>query len=187
MATLIADFAWRYPAATWLVPDARRRRPVLQGCLKILIDHARRFGYVDVLDDHSAAAIWLDRTQPIPAPTDSARRLAQVCGDDTEAARLLLDITARCQPPIPHLQLVALATDDPDAAATLLAYRHSRLDRLGVASAAYASTQAQLGLLMDAGYQPTEPVWLPAGPPLWPTLRAAVTPGAATSTRRPAA
>lgn len=176
---LLTEHVQHHRAAAWLVPDASRRPAILHGWIKILVEYALRYGYVDVLPELSAAAIWLDRTRPLPAPTDRARHLAQASEEDAEAALLLAEMAGHHLPPIPHLQLALLATDDPTTAAALLAHRHQRLDRLGVAAAAHAATQSHLGVLMDAGYQPGEAIWLPAGPPLWPTLRpAASTPPA---------
>jgi hypothetical protein len=159
--------------AGWLVPDPGRRQAALPGCFALLLEQALQHGFVDRLAGERAVAIWLDRTRPLPARPDLLRRLQQVCGHDTDAALLLADVTSHHAPPIPHLHLAVLAAADPADAAVLLAHRQKRLDRVGVAGFAYASTQAQLGALMDAGFQPSDAVRLPAGPPLWPTLRPA--------------
>ncbi|MBG0567542.1 hypothetical protein [Actinoplanes aureus] len=171
VAALAAQLTRHHPAAAWLTPDPGSRAADLRGCYRLLLGHALRYGYVDVLADDCAVAIWLDRTQPTPEVADRLRRLRQVCGADVGAALLLLDVAACHQPLIPHLQLAVLATDDPAAAAALLTHRQRQLDRVNIAAFAYAGTQTHLGVLMDAGFQPGEAVWLPAGPPLWPTLR----------------
>ena len=157
--------------AGWLLPDPRHRLTALRGCFALLLEHALQHGFVDRLAGERAVAIWLDRTRSLPTRPDLLRRLQQMCGHDTDAALLLADVTAHHAPPSPHLHLALLAADTPADAAVLLAHRQQRLDRVGVAAFAYASTQAQLEALMDAGFQPSDAVRLPAGPPLWLTLR----------------
>jgi hypothetical protein len=173
MAALAADQTRQHPAAEWLVPDPGERRRVLCGWYTILVEQALADGHVDVLTDRTAAAIWLDRTRPLPEPADYRRRLRKACGVHLDAVMLLIDVLDHHRPTLAHLHLAVLATDLPDAAEALLAHRHLRLNRAGAASYALAGTQEHLGLLMDAGYQPAEAIRLPAGPALWPTWRPA--------------
>jgi hypothetical protein len=180
VAAVAAHHALDNPVAGWLFPDFRRRRAALRGCFALLVEQALQHGFVDRLAGDRGVAIWLDRTRPLPAPLGWLRRLQKACGHDTDAVLLLAELAARHSPPIPHLHLAALAADTPAAAAALLAHRQERLDRVGVAAFAYGSNQSQLGVLMDAGFQPGDAVRLPAGPPLWPTLRPAASPTAAT-------
>jgi hypothetical protein len=171
VAAVAAHHTQDEPVAGWLLPD-RRRPAALLACFALLIEQALQNGFVDRLVGDRAVAIWLDRTRPLPAP-GQLRRLQEECGPDSDAVLLLADIAAHHAPPIPHLHLAVLVAPDPADAAALLAHRQQRLDRVGVASFAYAANQVQLGALMDAGFQPSEALRLPAGPPLWPALRPA--------------
>jgi hypothetical protein len=173
VAAVATHYTQDEPVAGWLLPDRRRRPAALRACFALLIEQALQHGFVDRLAGDRAVAIWLDRTQPLPAAPGQLRRLQEVCGPDSDAVRLLADMAGHHAPPIPHLHLAVLAAPDSAAAAALLAHRQQRLDRVGVATFAYATNQVQLGALMDAGFQPSEAVRLPAGPPLWPTLRPA--------------
>lgn len=173
VAALAADHTWQHPAARWLVPDPGERHRVLCAWYTILVEHALPHGQIDILTDRTAAAIWLDRTRPLPKPADYQRRLWKACGEHVDAVMLLADVLDNHRPTVAHLHLAVLATDQPGVAKALLAHRHLRLDRTGVAGYALAGTQEHLGVLMDAGYQPAEAIRLPAGPALWPTWRPA--------------
>jgi hypothetical protein len=173
VAAVAAHYTQDEPVAGWLLPDRRRRPAALRACFVLLIERALQNGFVDLLAGDRAVAIWLDRTRPLPAAPDQLQRLQEVCGPDSDAVLLLADIAGRHTPPIPHLHLAVLAAPDPADAVALLAHRLQRLDRVGVATFAYAANQVQLGALMAEGFQPSEAVRLPAGPPLWPSLRPA--------------
>jgi len=173
VAALAADHTGPHPAAEWLVPDPGERHRVLYAWYTILVEHALAYGQIDILTDRTAAAIWLDRTRPLPEPAEYRRRLLIACGKYVDAVMLLTDVLDSHRPTVAHLHLAVLATDQSGAAEALLAYRHLRLDRTGVAGYALAGTQEHLGVLMEAGYQPAEAIRLPAGPALWPAWRPA--------------
>jgi hypothetical protein len=173
VAALAADRTRQHPAAQWLVPDPGERHRVLYAWYTILVEHALANGQIDILTDRTAAAIWLDHTRPLPEPADYRRRLLTACGEHVDAVMLLTDVLDDHRPTVAHLHLAVLATDRPGAAEALLAHRHLRLDRTGVAGYALAGTQEHLGVLMAAGYQPAEAIRLPAGPALWPAWRPA--------------
>jgi hypothetical protein len=173
VAALAADHIQYHPAAEWLVPDPGERRKVLCAWFTILVEYALANGQIDILTDRTAAAIWLDRTRPLPKTTDYRRRLRKVCGEHVDAVMLLTEVLDNHRPAVEHLHLAVLVADQAGAAEALLAHRHLRLDRTAVAGYALDGTQKHLGVLMDAGYQPAEEIRLPAGPALWPTWRPA--------------
>jgi hypothetical protein len=169
----VAGLAARDPAvqawATWLIADLHRREQILPRLCMVLVEHALRYGHVDIIADR-ATAIWLDRTTTPAAPSGLVQRLAALCGPDAAAVRVRLDLALTRLPATPHLYLAVLAADGGDAAA-LLAHRNLRLDRVGVTAYARASNLADLDLLTASGYRPDERYRLPAGPDVWSMRR----------------
>jgi len=116
VAALAADHIRQHPTAQWLVPDPGERRRVLCGWYTILVEHALAYGQVDILTDRTAAAIWLDRTWPLPEPADYQRRLQKVCGEHVDSVTLLTDALDNHRPTVAHLHLAVLAAAQPGAA-----------------------------------------------------------------------
>ena len=172
IATLAAYANRDMPTMRWLVPDQEDRADVLRRWYAIIVEHALSHGHVDVLADRSAAAIWLDHTQSLPGPVDYQRRLTAACGPYTDVAELLQAVFVRHRPHRMHLRLTVLAADEPAQGAALLQHRNQRLDRAGAAAYAHADTEAHLEMLIEAGYRTRSPFRLPAGPMVWPVLRA---------------
>lgn len=166
LVTIAAATTWETPAARWLVPDPDYRSGVLHAWYAILIEHALRYGRVDLLADRSAAAIWLDRTRPVPAPDHVLRRLTGACGIHAKTVLRYERLLAQHSPRTVHWQLAVLATPEPAQAAALLAHRHHHLDRLGIAAHATASSRDQVLIMTAAGYQSGQPFVLPDGGPV---------------------
>jgi hypothetical protein len=172
LASLAAASTWDSPDTVWLVPDPEHRPAVLHAWYAILIEQALRHGHADMTIDRRAAAIWLDRTRPLPAPAHYLRRLTATCGRHAAAVLRYERLLDRHRPRTAHLHLAVLATTDPSSAAVLLAYRHQDLDRAGIPAHATAATAAHRGVLTAAGYQPEPPFrLLPGGPEIWPLQR----------------
>ena len=172
VAAVAAATTWDTPAAGWLVPDPDHRPGVLHAWYAILAEHALRYGRVDWLAGRSAAAIWLDRTRPMPVAHDFLRRLTETCGNHAIAVLRYEHLLEKHRPATPHLQLAVLAAPRPEQAAVLLAHRHQHLDRLRIASHATAGSLDELHLMTGAGYLPGESFSLPdGGPAMWPLWR----------------
>jgi hypothetical protein len=168
LAALAASTTWDTPAAGWLVPDPEHRSAVLHAWYSILAEDALRHGRVELLADRSAAAIWLDRSRPVPAPSHYLRRLTGACGKHAITVLIYEQLLDELRLPTAHQQLVVLAAPDPERAAVLLAHRHTRLDRTGVAAYAVAGDLQQVRRMIAVGYQPGLQVPLPdGGPPIW--------------------
>jgi hypothetical protein len=172
VAALAAATTWDTPVAQWVVPDPQQRPGVLQAWYAILVEHALSYGRVDLLSDRSAAAIWLDRTRPMPAPDHFLRRLTATCGKHAITVLRYEEALGKQRPRAVHLQLAVLASPSPDRAAALLAHRHQHLDQSGLAAHTIAGSLDQLFVMTAAGYQPDRPFQLPdGGPPMWPLWR----------------
>lgn len=187
LAGIAAAATWDTPTAKWLVTDPHQRPGVLHAWYTILIEHALRHGRVDLLTDRSAAAIWLDRTRPVPAPSGFLRRLTATCGRHAVPILRYEQLLEQHRPRTLHHQLAVLASPSPERAAVLLAHRHERLDRMSVAAQSTAGSLEQLHLMTAAGYQPGASLRLPdGGPPIWPLWRPSRPVAAACHLRRSA-
>jgi hypothetical protein len=182
LAILAATATWDGPVAQTVVPDPRLRPGVLHAWYAILIRHALEHGRVEMSADRRSAAVWLDRTVPLPAPTDHLRRLTVGCGAHTAGILRHEQLLEAHRPRAGHLQLAVLAAR-PGAAALLLAHRHESLDRAGIAAYAVAGSVDELTVLTGAGYRAGAVIRLPDGAPLWPLWRRPTTGRAAS--RRP--
>jgi len=172
LAAIAAAATWDTPTAGWLVPDPQQRPGVLHAWYTILIEHALRHGQVDLLADRSAAAIWLDRTRPVPAPDHFLRRLTGTCGKHAIAVLRYEQLLETQRPATGHLQLAVLAAPGPKRAAVLLAHRHQRLDQMRIAAHGIAGSLDELRLMTAVGYLPGEAFPLPdGGPSMWPLWR----------------
>jgi GNAT superfamily N-acetyltransferase len=121
-------------ASAWLVPEIERRRQVLADVFSIVVAHAEDVGVVHLLTTppppHAppiaadgpgmdftpvggqvlAAAVWITRTRPIPAPPDYERRLHVSAGRDVARFRRLDELFDQHHPFEPHAHLAFLAT-----------------------------------------------------------------------------
>jgi GNAT superfamily N-acetyltransferase len=168
--------AFRFlPAATWLVAAPEQRPLVLAAQFHILVEHALQYGHIDVLDDGSGAAVWFDRTLPMPDPPDYHRRLRTACGPWTGRFAILDDLFSRNHPPGPHHYLAFLAVEHrvqgTGRGGALLRHHHGELDRLHVSAYLEASSEPNTELYRRLGYELGTAFYLPAGPPFWPMWR----------------
>ena len=77
-------------AVSWLLPEPSVRSRVMAADFLILVEHALKYGHVDVVDQGVgqglAAAVWFDRTTEVPEPDDYDSRLEAACGVVTREA-----------------------------------------------------------------------------------------------------
>lgn len=171
VAALAARTNADQPWAKWLVPDRRQRADFLRAGYHIIVEHALKFGHVDLLTDRRGAAVWLDRTVASPPPENARQRIAAMCRSHAAAASSLIEVIAADLPGYAHLHLAVLATDVDLHAQALLEHRHRRLDLAGVHAYAHADTEDMFTVLEAAGYHPQEPLRLPGGSSIRPMLR----------------
>lgn len=170
VVSLAAAYMWDSPAAAWLVPELYLRPGVLMAWYTIWAEHALRHGFVDMTRDGRNAAIWLDRTRPLPPPPQFLHRVTGTCGRHAVSLLEYEHLLEQHQPRSAHMRLVALAADT-EAAAALLAHRHEDLDRIGIPAYTTASSTEQCAILTAAGYLVAPPCQLPGGPETWPLRR----------------
>jgi len=175
VADRIAESFVDLAPTAWLVPDPADRRQVLRDDFRILVDHAYDHGQVQVLDDLSAAAVWLYADDDVPPPPNYHRRLAEACGPYTERFAHLDKLFEENHPHEPHHHLALLAVR-PDRQGTglgtaLLHHHHAHLDSHGTPGYLEASSPESRDLYARHGYVAKEPFTLPDGAPFWPMWR----------------
>jgi GNAT superfamily N-acetyltransferase len=172
---LIARAFVDLPATQWLVAERHVREQQLRAQFGIWVEHAFDVGYVDMLADGSAAAVWFDRTQPIPDPPDYGHRLQVVCGRHAERFAVLDQLFADNHPWFPHHHLMFLAVapelQGTGRARAVVESRHRNLDAAGITAYLEAATADNTHVYRQFGYTVGRPFRLPQGPPFWPMVR----------------
>ena len=178
VADLIGEAFQPLDATAWLVPDPGARARVLSRNFAIFVEHALRYGEVDVLADRTAAALWLpvrDDVEP-PAPDDYERRQREACGEWTDNFVVLDALFAANHPHGSHDHLAFLAVR-PDVqgqgrGSELLRHHHRALDATGQAAFLEASSTGSRDLYRRHGYAELgEAYALPNGALFWPMWR----------------
>ncbi|WP_240944485.1 hypothetical protein [Micromonospora thermarum] len=181
------------PISEWLVPDERRRRDVLSSVIRIWTEHALLFGEAYLLQDRSAAAVWLHRYGPIPRTSGYGERLAAACGDYVDRFLLLDDVLRTHRPARPHNHLAFFAVA-PDGhrvrrATTLLAASTARMGQALLPTYTEATSVTDRDLYARHGYVSGEPFALPGGTTAYPMWRSPGQrrpgPGASVTAARP--
>lgn len=175
MVDLFVDPLALSDIGAWLVPDAPRRRDVLSAVIRIWTEHALLFGDAYLLQDRSAAAVWLHRYGPIPWPGACGERLAVACGDYLDRFLHLDDVLRARRPGRPHNHLaffaVAPTPHRTRRAAALLAMSNARMGQALVPTYTEATTITDRDLYARHGYVPEEPFALPDGTTAYPMWR----------------
>ncbi|GAB3229584.1 hypothetical protein RMN56_08550 [Micromonospora halotolerans] len=171
----------------WLVPDDRRRRDVLTAVVRVWTEHALLSGEAYLLQDHSAAAVWLHQYGPTPAPTGYGERLAVACADHLDRFLQLDDVLRAHRPAEPHNHLAFFAvTAQPHRirrATALLAASNARMGQARLPTYTEANTPPERDLYARHGYVAHQPFTLPDGTTTYPMWRS---PGLRQPGRNPA-
>ncbi|MGN9807065.1 hypothetical protein [Micromonospora sp. L32] len=162
----------------WLVPDEHRRRDILSAVVRVWTEHALLFGEAYLLQDNSAASVWLHRYGPLSPPTAYGERLAVACGEYVDRFLHLDDVLQMHRPRGPHNHL-AFFTVAPKPyrvrrASTLLATSNARMGQALLPTYTEVTTLADRDLYARHGYVPLEAFTLPDGSttyPMWRTPR----------------
>lgn len=177
IAGLIARAFHPLAVSEWLVPDPTERAEVLPAYLLILVEHALTYGRIDVTEDRTAAAVWIEHgTVPPPQPYDYHDRLDAACGRNAARFRTLDRVFRAHHPTQPHHHLALLAVEPGHqgngAGTALLAHRHRLLDEFGHRAYLEASSERARALYQRHGYRDLgTPMRVSDGTPLWPMLR----------------
>ena len=181
VAGIVAESFTDIAPSKWLIPaDAAERTKVLQADFLIMVEHALVHGHVDLLVDHSAAAVWFPHAavDEMPPPPDYDARLVAACGPHADRFRKL-DVLFDASHPhgVEHQHLAFLAvlpaSQGQGRGTVLLNRNHGLLDAAGVAGYLEASGPRARELYLRHGYRDRAgaPFHLPGGPPMWPMWR----------------
>ncbi|MCZ7458049.1 GNAT family N-acetyltransferase [Streptomyces sp. WMMC940] len=172
------------PVSSWVFPDEAHRRRVHGVFLGVFLDIALAEGRVDMTEDGTAAALWLQ--VPAEAPEeedDTPARMREIADPDNERAELVGRLTGAVHPrgrAHEYLLLVAVSPErqGEGLGTALLAPALERCDREGLPAYLEASSARSTRLYERLGFAPTDrTVQLPDGPLMWPMWREPAAPG----------
>ncbi|GID26988.1 GNAT family N-acetyltransferase [Paractinoplanes brasiliensis] len=181
VADIVAEAFEDLDVIRFLVPQQTRRWSVSRAWYRLYIAHAiGGAGQVVVTEDHSAAAVWFDRTRPFTEPDQYSEQLVKLAGDALPRFRHLDAQMDAHHPTDPHWHLLFLAVRPPrqnhGLGARLLAHTHARLDADGIPAYLEATSPQNQRLYHRHGYTDMTPptieitdsiplyrMWRPAG------------------------
>lgn len=177
IAQLVGEAFMDDPVSGWAFPDEETRRIVHPRFFGVFVDLALGEGWVDMMDDGSAAALWLPVTGDEHAEDgedELARLLIEAGGN--ERAALLGEMTAEIHPTEPHYYLpmisVAPGRQGTGLGARLITHVAERCDREGMGAYLEASSARSKALYERLGFVFSgKTVDLPGGPQMWPMWR----------------
>ncbi|WP_373300793.1 GNAT family N-acetyltransferase [Streptomyces hiroshimensis] len=179
------------PVSGWVFPDEAHRRAAHPGFFGVFLDAALRDGWVDVMDDLSAAALWI----PVQAGgagdgAADAAAATEADGDDelseqlamadpgNDRARIVAELTEAAHPGdrahyyLPTI-VAAPGRRSEGRGRALLTTVLDRCDAEGMPAYLEASSARSKGLYERLGFAFTgTPIDLPdGGPRMWPMWR----------------
>ncbi|MFI7209407.1 GNAT family N-acetyltransferase [Micromonospora aurantiaca (nom. illeg.)] len=162
--------------AEWAVPEPADRLAVFTGYMGLMLDLGMRYGWVDVTDDLSGAAIWYRRDDTPPRVPDHVYGLQEATGRYASRFLLLDAMFEARHPQVPHWHLAYIGVNpqrqSQGIGSVLLAYAHESLDRENLPAYLEASDPRNRDLYARHGYKAETPMMpAPAGPPFWPMWR----------------
>lgn len=175
VTALLTDALLHDPVAQWLVPDEQERPDVLHRLLAVEVDHTVETGYVDVMLDWSAAAVWQLHDLNSTRWALGDYHLTTFAGRAFPRFSELLAAVRSYRPAAPHHWLSWIAVQPGyswSAADELLHTHHRVVDQAGQPVYAVVTSDGARDLLCQHGYHEDLPLHLPSGPRLWPLHRA---------------
>lgn len=165
------------PVSSWVFPDEERRRAVHGVFMGVFLDAALTEGRVDLLEDGSAAALWLSVPAGEPEEDDMPALMRRTADPDNERAELVGRLTGAIHPTDrahAYLLLIAVAPDrqGEGLGTALLAPALEQCDRDGLPAYLEASSARSRDLYLRLGFTDHgQPLRLPDGPLMWPMWR----------------
>ncbi|QNE75019.1 GNAT family N-acetyltransferase [Streptomyces finlayi] len=166
------------PVSSWVFPDEEHRRAVHGKFLGVFVDVTLDEGRIDLLEDGTAAALWLTVPAGAPEGEDPTPALMRETADpDNERAELIGRLTAAVHPHHrPHAYLLMIGVSPgrqgEGLGAALIDEVLQRCDQEGTPAYLEASSERSRGLYERLGFTFTgRTVELPDGPSMWPMWR----------------
>ncbi|MCX4513176.1 GNAT family N-acetyltransferase [Streptomyces sp. NBC_01619] len=166
------------PVSSWVFPDEAHRRRVHGVFLGVFLEAALAEGRVDMAEDGTAAALWLQvPADPPEEEDDTPARMREIADPDNERAELVGRLTGEAHPTgraHEYLLLIAVSPErqGEGLGTALLAPALERCDREGLPAYLEASNARSSKLYERLGFAFTDrTVVLPDGPTMWPMWR----------------
>ncbi|MGX8905097.1 GNAT family N-acetyltransferase [Streptomyces netropsis] len=193
ISQLLGEAFMADPVSGWVFPDEEHRRAVHPRFFGVFLDAALRDGWVDVMEDHSAAALWLpvmvgETTGDGAGAGDSSgggeddghdemTEALAAADPGNERTRIVGELTALAHPTdrshyyLPNIVAAPGRTGEGRGSALLEAVLE-RCDREGMPAYLEASNTRSKALYERHGFVFTgRTVDLPDGPSMWPMWR----------------
>jgi ribosomal protein S18 acetylase RimI-like enzyme len=168
------------PVSCWVFPTEEHRRARHAGLMGLFTDVTYEDGYIDVTEDGTAAALWVEfPAEPHPAEegVDEAVLAREAVDPDNERVEQIARWTAGIHPTgraHVYLWMIAVAPDrqGEGLGTALMAPVLERCDREGVPAYLEASNARSRALYERLGFVFTGTALdLPDGPSMWPMWR----------------
>ncbi|KOU34918.1 GNAT family N-acetyltransferase [Streptomyces sp. WM6378] len=176
----VLDAAFMYdPVSSWVLPDEARRREVHHRLMEAFFQLSFAEGHVDITEDGSAVALWID----VPAEPretgdgdEGPAQLRAFVDPDNERVEQIAHLMAGIHPhgrAHAYLWMIGVTPDrqGEGLGAELITSVLERCDREGLPAYLEASSERSPHLYRRLGFAPLgEPVRLPDGPlvhPMW--------------------
>ncbi|WP_445277658.1 GNAT family N-acetyltransferase [Streptomyces sp. DSM 41033] len=166
------------PVSSWVFPDEEHRRVVHGRFLGVFADVTLEGGRIDLLEDGTAAALWLSVPAGVPDKEDDTPALMRETADpDNERAELVGRLTGAVHPHDRAHEYLLMIGVSPERQGegigeALMRGVLERCDREGTPAYLEASSERSRGLYERLGFSFTgRTVDLPQGPPMWPMWR----------------
>ncbi|WP_328319584.1 GNAT family N-acetyltransferase [Streptomyces sp. NBC_00388] len=178
LVRLLDEAFMQDPVSTWVFPDEAHRKDVHGKFLGVFIDVALAEGRVDLAEDHTAMALWLDIPAGVPeGKDDTPARMREAADPENERAELVGRLMGRIHPhdrAHAYLLMIGVAPErqGEGLGSALMAPVLERCDRDGVPAYLEASSARSRGLYERLGFAfMGTAVQLPDGPQMWPMWR----------------
>ncbi|MFD5039092.1 GNAT family N-acetyltransferase [Streptomyces sp. NPDC058378] len=166
------------PVSSWVFPDEQHRRAVHGRFLGVFADVTLEGGRIDLLEDGTAAALWLSVPAGVPDEEDDTPALMRETADpDNERAELVGRLTGAVHPHDRAHEYLLMIGVSPERQGegigeALMRGVLERCDREGTPAYLEASSERSRGLYERLGFAfMGRTVDLPQGPPMWPMWR----------------
>ncbi|MGP3754921.1 Acetyltransferases [Streptomyces sp. LamerLS-316] len=166
------------PVSSWVFPDEEHRRAVHGKFLGVFADVTLEGGRIDLLEDGTAAALWLSVPAGPPDEEDDTPALMRETADpDNERAELVGRLTGAVHPHDRAHEYLLMIGVSPERQGegigeALMRGVLERCDREGTPAYLEASSERSRGLYERLGFAfMGRTVDLPQGPPMWPMWR----------------
>ncbi|MFI6700601.1 GNAT family N-acetyltransferase [Streptomyces sp. NPDC050509] len=165
------------PVTRWVFPEADNRQKLSGLFFGVFADVALAEGRVDLLEDGTAMALWLQEEAGLPEEDETPARMRAVSDPDNERTELVGRLTGAVHPhdrAHEYLLMIAVSPDHQGQGLgrKLIESVLERCDRDGVPAYLEASSARSKRLYERLGFDFTgTTVDLPDGPHMWPMWR----------------